>query len=98
MTNSDCPHFFLMPSCILIKNLADAISRAIGLLFLGGELAAGGGGPALGLCGERHFLTDLGEDFKSGVRFCKFVLRTEAGERGWGRQVGLLKAGRGHLA
>lgn len=73
-----------MPSCILIKNVADAIFHAVGLLFIGGEPAAGGGGPALGLCGERHFLTELGEDFKSGVRFCKFVLGTKAGESGWG--------------
>lgn len=86
-----------MPSGILIKNMANATFHATGLLFIGGELAAGGGGPALGLCGERHLVTDLGEDFESGVRFGKFVLRTKAGESGWGCQVGLLRAGRGIL-
>lgn len=97
MTNSDRPRFFLMPSGILIKNVAVAMFHTTGLLFIGGELAAGGGGPALGLCGERHFVADLGEDFESGVRFCKFVLRTKAGESRWGCQVRLLRAGRGIL-
>lgn len=68
--------------------MADAIFHAVGLLFIGEELAAGGGGPALGLCGERPFLTELGEDFKSGVRFCKFFLGQKPGRVGgvarWG--------------
>lgn len=44
-------------------------------------------------------LTELGEDFKRGVRFCKCVFRTKAGENGWGGQVGLTsQSWEGHLA
>lgn len=88
MTNSDRPRFFLMPSGILIKNVAVAMFHTTGLLFIGGELAAGGGGPALGLCGERHFVADLGEDFESGVRFVNSFLGQKQGRVGgvarWG--------------
>lgn len=41
----------------------------------------------------KEFWTGLGEDFKSGSRFCKFTFKAEAGESGWGGQVGLLRAG-----
>lgn len=59
--------------------------------------------PPWALVGQ-DFRTGLGEDFKSGVRFCKFALRAKAGGVGGVcvcRQVELLKAGlagRGVLA
>lgn len=73
-----------MPSCILIKNTASAVVSALGEVR---QLRTGcmeGVAQPQAWVGKDFSRTVLGEDFKSGVRFCKFALRAKAEEAvGW---------------